>query len=70
MHARPDAVVAYLTLPALDRHADALTEIASGIAAPGRGPALTLAIVPGLSAAFDPGGDESFGGHRCRLTSV
>ena len=30
-------------------------------------PALTLRLAPGLGFAEDPGGDESFGTHRCRL---
>jgi hypothetical protein len=40
------------------RHADVLD--------PGV-PAFTKALAPGLAAADDPGGDESFGKHRCRL---
>ena len=39
VHARPDAVVAYLTMPALDRHADAMVAIAGGAAAPRNGAA-------------------------------
>src|SRR3954454_7722017 len=30
-------------------------------------PPLTLPPAPGLAVAMDPGGDESFGTHRCRL---
>lgn len=33
-------------------------------------PALTQQIAPGLAGADDPGGDESFGLHRCRIIAT
>ena len=33
----------------------------------GGAPAMTLRLAPGLAFAEDPGGGESFGGHRCLL---
>lgn len=68
-YARSDAVVAYLTTSTVERRAVQLVELAlaGGDQAHPGGPPLTFPIAPGLTAAFDPGGDESFGVHRCRL---
>jgi hypothetical protein len=66
VHARADAAVAYLPPAAVARRASALVALAAGHARSGR-PPLTLQVAPGLAAAVDPGGDESFGSHRCRL---
>jgi hypothetical protein len=69
MYARADAIVAYLTPRAVERRASQIVELANGFAghARARGPALTIPVAPGLAAAVDPGGNESFGAHRCRL---
>jgi hypothetical protein len=68
-HMRTDAAIAYLTMGTVERRAAEIVELAldtGGHARMGR-PPLTAPVVPGLAAAFDPGGDESFGAHRCRL---
>ncbi|HWI70872.1 MAG TPA: T3SS effector HopA1 family protein [Baekduia sp.] len=64
-HARADATIAYLTPESATRWAGALVACAHG--ARNTVPPLTLAVAPGLSAAFDPGPSESFGTHRCGL---
>lgn len=69
LHARTDATVAYLTAGTLERNAAGVLEIARAAGAHARagGPPLTMPVAPGLAMAFDPGGEESFGAHRCRL---
>jgi HopA1 effector protein family len=71
VHARSDATVAYLTPSTVERRGADVVELALALAADGHaragGPPLTMPVVPGLAVAFDPGGDESFGAHRCRL---
>lgn len=69
LHARTDATVAYLTADTLERREVEVLEIAraAGDHARAGGPPLTMPVAPGLAVAFDPGGDESFGAHRCRL---
>jgi hypothetical protein len=71
VHARADATVAYLTLDTVRRRANALVGLAPRALRAGgdRRPPLTLMVAPGLAAAFDPGGGESFGEHRCRLVA-
>ena len=68
-YARSDAVVAYLTPATVYRRSGQIVELAVPSSSRDRiaGPPLTLPVAPGLTAAFDPGGDESFGSHRCRL---
>jgi hypothetical protein len=68
-YARSDAIIAYLTPHAIERRAVQLVDLARSGDIRGRsgGPRLTLTVAPGLTAAFDPGRDESFGTHRCRL---
>jgi len=68
-YARSDVVIAYLTPDTVARRALQIVEVARSGHRQGRcdGPPLTLNVAPGLSVAFDPGGDESFGTHRCRL---
>ena len=71
VHGRADATVAYLTSGTVHRRAAALAGVARSQAAHARpaAPPLTLRVVPGLAAAVDPGGGESFGEHRCRLVA-
>jgi hypothetical protein len=71
VYARADAVVLYLTADVVGRRAGALVDTALALGADARhgGPPLTLPVAPGLAAALDPGGDESFGSHRCRLVA-
>jgi Ser/Thr protein kinase RdoA (MazF antagonist) len=68
-YARSDVIIAYLTPGAVERRAVQIVEFVRSGNIQGRrdGPPLTLRVAPGLTAAFDPGGDESFGAHRCRL---
>jgi hypothetical protein len=68
-YARSDVIIAYLTPCAVERRAVQIVELARSGGVLGRcgGPPLTLRVAPGLTVAFDPGGDESFGAHRCRL---
>lgn len=68
LYARADAIVAYVTPATVRRRSAEITQLAqdAGGARVGR-PPLTLPVVGGLAAAFDPGRDESFGSHRCRL---
>jgi hypothetical protein len=68
-YARSDVTIAYLTPGAVERHAVQIVEIvrSGNVQARCGGPPLTLRVAPGLTAAFDPGGDESFGANRCRL---
>ena len=65
-HARADATVLFVTAAAAERHAAALAAAAPA-GAPDHRPPLTLRVARGVAAAVDPGGDESFGSHRCRL---
>jgi hypothetical protein len=68
VHARTDAVVAYLPLDVVQRRADQLYAIPGTDASVREDhPPLTLPVAAGIAAAYDPGGDESFGTHRCRL---
>jgi hypothetical protein len=69
VHARTDATVVYLTPGTVGRRAAQVVEVAVGAGRHARAgrPPLTMQVVPGLAAAVDPGGDESFGMHRCRL---
>jgi hypothetical protein len=69
VHARADATVAYLTRDAIERRAAQIVDVALGAGDHARttGPPLTMPVVAGLAVAVDPGCDESFGMHRCRL---
>ncbi|HXE78962.1 MAG TPA: T3SS effector HopA1 family protein [Rhodanobacter sp.] len=70
-YARADAVIAYLGPRALERHAMQIVALVESCSSRELGdtPPLTLPVVRGLAAAVDPGGDESFGVHRCRLVA-
>jgi hypothetical protein len=68
-YARSDVIIAYLALETIERLAAPIAALShAGVDEARRaGPPLTLRVAPGLTAAFDPGGNESFGAHRCRL---
>jgi hypothetical protein len=69
VHARPDATVLYLACDSVDDLAHEIDRIAFDLApyvCPGA-PPLSLSIHPGVAVAVDPGPEESFGEHRCRL---
>jgi hypothetical protein len=68
-HVRADAAVLYLTRDAVGEMAPALDEISLDLSAHARpgAPPLALPVRPGLAVAVDPGENESFGQHRCRL---
>lgn len=68
-HVRADATVLYLTADMVGELAPALDDISRALAVHARhgAPPLSLPIRPGLAASVDPGGNESFGQHRCRL---
>ena len=68
-YARSDVIIAYLALETIERLAAPIAALShAGVDEARRaGPPLTLRVAPGLTAAFDPGGNESFGTHRCRL---
>jgi hypothetical protein len=70
-HTRADANVLFLSRDAVASHADAVEALARRLGTDLRegAPPLTLPICRGLAAAFDPGGDESFGLHRCGLVA-
>ena len=69
VHTRADATVLYLSWDALEDFAPRVDSIASALRPHARrgAPPLTLPIQPGVAAAVDPGPEESFGEHRCRL---
>jgi hypothetical protein len=70
-YSRADAVVLYLTRESVDVLRDGLDEVyalASPVLRDGA-PPLTLRVGRGLAASDDPGADESFGEHRCRLVA-
>lgn len=66
---RCDVAVLYLDADAYQDQRATLMEMATGLGARLRTPtpALTLRLGPGLAAAEDPPGGESFGVHRCGL---
>jgi hypothetical protein len=68
---RPDANVAYIAGPDLAAIAAQVEGIRSVVedAARGTRPPFTLPIGPGLAIAEDPGRQQSFGEHRCRLVA-
>lgn len=69
VYARRDAVVAFLARDVVERRwAEIVDAPGDEDARPGA-PPLTLQVAPGVGAAFDPGGGESFGSHRCRLVA-
>jgi HopA1 effector protein family len=65
---RCDAAVVYLVAPDLARAGDLLQAVHRQMSPHlnATTPALTKRLAPGLGYAEDPGGDESFGQHRCR----
>lgn len=69
LHARADAAVLYLDADRLAAAVDAVTAIIATLTPHGRAstPPLARPVTPGFAVAVDPGGDESFGSHRCRL---
>ena len=69
LHARVDAAVLYLDAEGLAAAVDAVMAIVAELGPHGRPPTPPLAreVAPGFAVAVDPGGDESFGSHRCRL---
>jgi hypothetical protein len=72
VHARADAVVAFVPRTALAAVQSPLTEIGCRFrdAALSSGPPCTLPVVPGVAAALDPGEGRSFGEHRSRLVAA
>jgi hypothetical protein len=71
VHARADAVVAFVPIAALGFVQSPLTELGCRFrdAAVSMGPPCTLPVVPGMAAAIDPGEGQSFGEHRSRLVA-
>ena len=69
LHARADAAVLYLDADGLAGAVDAVAAIVKELSSHGRPPTPPLArqVAPGFAVAVDPGGEESFGTHRCRL---
>lgn len=69
LHARADAAVLYLDADTLAAPVSAVEAIITALRPHARPatPPLTRTVAPGFAAAVDPGGDESFGSHRCRL---
>ncbi|MET0552592.1 MAG: T3SS effector HopA1 family protein [Vicinamibacteria bacterium] len=72
VHARADAVVAFVQRTALADLQSPLTELGCRFrdAALSAGPPCTLAVVPGVAVALDPGEGRSFGEHRSRLVAA
>jgi hypothetical protein len=68
-HCRADATVLFLAADVVTARWRDLDAIAAGLGEQARdgAPPLALACRRGLAVAVDPGGDESFGEHRCRL---
>jgi hypothetical protein len=68
-HGRADATVLFAVADLVAERWRAIDAIAVGLgdAARDGAPPLTLPCRRGLSVAVDPGADESFGEHRCRL---
>jgi hypothetical protein len=68
-HCRADATVLFAVAELVEQRRRELDAIADDFvdAARAGAPPLTLRCRPGLAIAVDPGGDESFGEHRCRL---
>jgi hypothetical protein len=66
---RRDAAVLFVDRRDRERAFEAAGELAGVLAAhlDGGAPAMTLPLGPGLAFAEDPGGQESFGLHRCLL---
>ena len=66
---RCDAAVLYLLKEDLERAVPLLAEVYGEVRPDLKRPvpALTKRIAPGVGLAEDPGGNESFGMHRCRL---
>jgi hypothetical protein len=69
VHARADATVLFLSWDAVGEVAPLIDSVAAELAGEVRpnSPPLTLPIQAGVTAAVDPGSDESFGMHRCRV---
>lgn len=68
-HARADAAVLFVDIDVLDDRWREVSSILAGLVDDPEtaAPPMTLHVGPGLAAAFDPGGADSFGLHRCRL---
>lgn len=66
---RRDAAVLYFARRDRERALEAAEDLARALAPflDGGAPAMTLPLHPGVAFAEDPGGDESFGAHRCLL---
>ena len=71
LHARADAAVLYLDADTLAASVSAVEAIITALRPHTRSetPPLTRTVAPGFAAAVDPGGDESFGSHRCGLVA-
>lgn len=69
LHVRADATVLYLDTDRLAGAVDTVTAIIEALERHGRAsaPPLSRRVARGFAVAVDPGGDESFGSHRCRL---
>lgn len=69
LHARADGAVLYLDADRLEVAVDAVEAIVTSLTPHGRTPTPPLArqVAPGFAVAVDPGGEDSFGSHRCRL---
>ena len=66
---RRDSAVLYFARRDRERALEAAEDLARALAPSldGGAPAMTLPLSPGVAFAEDPGGEESFGAHRCRL---
>ncbi|GAA1517141.1 hypothetical protein GCM10009677_58060 [Sphaerisporangium rubeum] len=69
-HTRADVTVLYLDPEVAHDLAGPLRDMALDLPVRDSAPRLTLPVAPGLAAAWDPRGGESFGEHRCRLIAA